>query len=239
MNFVSITDHKDYEKLLFIDVDSAPVNQLANYAGVDATSFTQEFRLSGETDRSRWVAGVYYLNIDSESDNGLKGPQASFADVFGGVPIDVGTVAGLETDSYSVFGQMEFDLTDRVTLIGGLRAMREEKDFELNIGVALGIFICCEHTPCFSDASQCFPGTGVEYSDDVSENYWAGKLQVTYDMSDDLMLYGGVNRGVKAGSYNAPLLGAFYGAGGPGSLPYDEEVLTSYEGGFKLRLETG
>ena len=41
MNFVSITDHKDYEKLLFIDVDSAPVNQLANYAAVDATSFTQ------------------------------------------------------------------------------------------------------------------------------------------------------------------------------------------------------
>ena len=78
MSFVSITDHKDYEKLLFIDVDSAPVNQLANYAAVDATSFTQEFRLSGETDRSRWVAGVFYLNIDSESDNGLKGPQSFF-----------------------------------------------------------------------------------------------------------------------------------------------------------------
>ena len=44
--FTSITDFKDYEKLLFIDVDSAPVNQLANYAGVDATSFTQEFRLN-------------------------------------------------------------------------------------------------------------------------------------------------------------------------------------------------
>ena len=43
----SITDFKDYQKLLFIDVDSAPVNQLANYAGVDATSFTQEMRLSG------------------------------------------------------------------------------------------------------------------------------------------------------------------------------------------------
>ena len=74
MTFTSITDYKDYEKLLFIDVDSAPVNQLANYAGVDASSFTQELRLNGETDRSRWVAGFYYLNIDSESDNGLKGP---------------------------------------------------------------------------------------------------------------------------------------------------------------------
>ena len=67
---------------------------------------------------------MYYLNIDSTSDNGLKGPQASFADVFGGVPIDVGTVAQLETDSYSVFGQFEYDLTPQLTLIAGLRAMR-------------------------------------------------------------------------------------------------------------------
>lgn len=240
MTFTSITDYKSYEKLLFIDVDSAPVNQLANYAAVDASSFTQEFRVSGESDRSRWVAGLYYLNIDSESDNGLKGPQGSFADVFGGIPIDVGTVAGLETDSYSLFGQMEYDLSDRLTLIGGLRIMREEKNFDLNIGVAPSesSFVVNTH-PCFRDASQCFPGTGVEYSDDRSENYWAGKVQLSYNVSDDFMLYGGVNRGVKAGSYNAPLLGAFYGAGGPSSLPYDEEVLTSYEGGFKATLAGG
>ena len=114
---------------MFIDVDSAPVNQLANYAAVDADSFTQELRLNGENDRSRWVAGFYYLNIDSQSENGLKGPQASFADVFGGVPIDVGTTAELETDSYSIFGQYEYDISDRLTVIAGLRAMREEKDF--------------------------------------------------------------------------------------------------------------
>jgi len=34
MTLTSITDFKDYKKLLFIDVDSAPMNQLANYAGV-------------------------------------------------------------------------------------------------------------------------------------------------------------------------------------------------------------
>ena len=43
----AITDFKDYEKLLFLDVDAAPVNQSANYAGLDATSFTQEVRLNG------------------------------------------------------------------------------------------------------------------------------------------------------------------------------------------------
>ncbi|MFZ8887171.1 MAG: TonB-dependent receptor [Steroidobacteraceae bacterium] len=239
LTLTSITDFKSYEKLLFIDVDSAPVNQLANYAGVDATSLTQEFRLNGESDRMRWVAGLYYLNIDTDSDNGLKGPQGSFADVFGGIPIDVGTVASLETQSYSLFGQLEYDLTDDLTLIAGLRGMREEKDFGLVLGVAPSESSFVVNTsPCFrGDLSQCF--VGVAYQDDSSENYWAGKLQLTYDVSDDLMLFAGINRGVKAGSYNAPLLGAYFGGGGNAGLPYDEEVLTSYEGGFKATLGDG
>src|ERR1700761_3992939 len=40
VTLTSITDFKDYKKLLFIDVDSGPGNQLANYAGVAATSTT-------------------------------------------------------------------------------------------------------------------------------------------------------------------------------------------------------
>ncbi len=238
MTFTSVTDYKDYEKLLFIDVDSAPVNQAVNYAGVDATSFTQELRLSGESDRSRWVAGLYYLNIDSDSDNGLKLPEGSFAAVFGGVPLDIGTAASLETDSYSVFGQYEYDISDQLTIIAGLRAMREEKDFALNIGVVPSDSSFVVNTnPCFSGGSNC-PGF-VQYSDGFSENLWAGKVQLSYQKSDDLMLYAGVNRGVKAGSYNAPIIGAYFGGGGDAALPYGEEILTAYEAGFKATVLNG
>jgi len=41
---VAITDWKNYKKALFIDVDSAPVNQLANFGAVDADSYSQEVR---------------------------------------------------------------------------------------------------------------------------------------------------------------------------------------------------
>ncbi len=129
-----ISDFKDYEKLLFIDVDSAPVNYLANYAGVDAQSFTQEIRLTGETDRSRWVAGFYYLNIDTDSDNGLKISNGGVA----GAAQDVGTDAVLNTDSFSLFGQYEWDLNDQITLIGGLRVIQEEKDYEMDAGLYFG-----------------------------------------------------------------------------------------------------
>lgn len=233
MQLVSITDYKDYEKLLFIDVDSAPVNQLANYAGVDATSFSQEFRLSGESDSSRWVAGFFYLNIDNTSDNGLKAPAGSIVN-----GLDIGTVANLETNSYSVFGQMEYDISDRLMATVGLRVIKEEKDFDVGIGVF----------PSFGNFSvnqgDFIPnvfgaGSPYFYDEKTSDTLWTGKAQLDYRPNDDLLLYAGINRGVKAGSFNAPLLGAFLGAGGFPSLPYDEEILLSYEAGFKQSFGDG
>jgi iron complex outermembrane receptor protein len=239
MRLTSVTDYKDYDKLLFIDVDSAPVNQLANYAGVNATTFTQEFRLNGETDNMRWVAGLYYLYIDNDSDNGLKAPANSiFNTVAGAPPLDIGTRASLETNSYSLFGQVDYDLTSTLALTAGLRVIQEEKDFKTGIGffisqnnfsVNQGDFI-----PNFTGAGDPF-----FYEDDPSDTLWAGKLQLDYRPNEDLLLYAGINRGVKAGSFNAPLFGVYMDSGQNASLPYDEEVLISYEGGFKSTLGNG
>jgi iron complex outermembrane receptor protein len=230
-NFTSVTDYKKYEKLLFIDVDAAPINQLTNYAGVDADSFTQEFRLDGETDRMRWVTGFFYLNIDSESDNGLKGPENSIIGT--GFPIDIGVNAQLETNSYSLFGQIDYELGDTLSFTIGGRVIREEKDFDLGLGVYQSFGNDTVNVGDF------LPGTGITYDDDTSDTLWAGKLQLDWRPNDDLLLYAGINRGVKAGSFNAPLLGSYFGSGGDAALPYDEEILTSYEGGFKATLGDG
>lgn len=244
--FTAITDFKDYSKLLFIDVDSAAVNQLANYAGVDAYSLTQEIRLNGETDRMRWVGGFYYLRIDSESDNGLKAPQNSlpvlFDPLFSSVPafangVDIGVQAELETDSFNLFGQVEFDLSSELTLIAGARVIQEEKDYFMRQGLFASdsVFAVNVGEPVFNIRTD-FIGV-PDFTDDTSETFWTGKLQLEWRPTDDLLLYGGVNRGVKAGSFNAPIPG---GLGFPDSvLPYDEEVLVTLEGGFKRTLFGG
>jgi iron complex outermembrane receptor protein len=233
----SITDFKDYYKLLFIDVDSAPMNQLANYAGVDATSFTQELRINGSTDRTRWVGGLYYLNIDNHSDNGLKAPENSIVGTFV-TPVDIGVVSKLKTDSYSLFGQVEYDLTDKLTAIVGARGIIEEKDFATTIGVfpSSGNFTVNQGTLFNSPFGE---GSPFFAADDTSDTLWTGKAQLDYRLTDDLLIYGGINRGVKAGSFNAPLLGAYLGSGGDAGLPYDAETLLAYEAGFKSTLQDG
>lgn len=232
----SVTDYKDYEKLLFIDVDSAPVNQSANYAGVDATSFTQELRLNGTTERMRWVAGLFYLNIDSESDNGLKFPSGS---VVPGAPFDLGVDARLKTNSYSAFGQVEYDIIEEVTFILGARLIQEEKDYVFEQNLYFG-------NPNPSTIHQgnplligpvFGPGGPEAFEDSTSKTLWTGKAQVDWRPNEDLLLYFGVNRGVKAGSFNAQLAG---GLPVPTSaIPYGEETLLSFEGGFKATLFGG
>ncbi len=238
MQFTSVTDYKTFEKLLFIDVDAAPVNQLANYAGVDATTFSQEFRLSGESERVRWVTGLYYLTIDNQSDNGLKAPVDSIINVGLGAPLDIGVKADLQTDSYSVFGQIEYDVSETVVLTAGLRVIQEEKEFDLGLGFFLSQGNNTVNQGDFLE-NPAGAGSPFFFQDDSSDTLWAGKVQVDYRPNDDLLLYAGINRGVKAGSYNAPLLGSFLGSGGDSALPYDEEVLISYEGGFKSTLGGG
>jgi len=242
LQLTSVTDYKDYEKLLFIDVDSAPVNQLANYAGVDASSFTQEVRLTGSTDVSDWVVGFFYLDIDTDSDNGLKAPANSIPAYLGGFPFpagaDIGVQATLKTQNYSLFGQYEWDFAEDLTLIAGLRVMREEKDYSMRQGFWFneGNYTVNVGEP-FVNIRSDFLGLDPYYTDDRGDNLWAGKLQLNWQPSDNLLTYVSLNRGVKAASYNAPIPG---GLGFPDSyLPYEEEILSTIEAGFKLTSESG
>lgn len=190
-------------------------------------------RLNGTLDRMRWIAGLYYLHIDNTSDNGLKFPTNSLVDFVpalpGQQPFETGSDAHLKTDSYSLFGQIEFDLTDTLTLIAGARAIREEKEYTF----AQNLYQTSDSRAIHQGAPipvGPLPG-GAPFTDDTSDTLWAGKLQLDWKPNEDWLLFAGVSRGVKAGSFNAQLFG---GLTTPVSaIPYDEEELLAYEAGFK------
>ena len=234
ITLTAISDYKKYDKLLFIDVDAGPGNQSANYAGVDAYSFTQELRLNGKSADFEWVAGLYYLRIDTTSKNGLKFPVGS---VVPG-PFDLGSDARLKTDSYSAFGQVEWRFAPRFTVIGGARIIREEKNyvFSQNIYGTTDSRQIHQGPPLLIGPVQT-PAGPQPFLDKRGKTLWAGKLQLEFRPVDDLLLYAGINRGVKAGSYNAQLAGGL--AVSSAFIPYREEVLLSYEGGVKYTFPGG
>ncbi len=131
---VSITDFWQLEKDYLEDSDASPNDFFAFYLKSDLNQFSQEVRISGSSDIMRWVGGLYYLEIDGDFENGGAAGNY-FGAAFPGFGLE-GTNIGLyspfssETESLSLFGQFEFDLSDSFTLIAGARWTQEEKEFD-------------------------------------------------------------------------------------------------------------
>jgi iron complex outermembrane recepter protein len=249
---ISVSSYSKQTKRQSLDVDSGPAPQFIVMNQSKFDWFSQELRLEGEADRYRWIAGAYYLNIDGQYAQGLADTIGGL-NVFGGLFFNgflstandflEGTLnAELETNSYSMFGQLDYDLTEQLSFNIGFRGIIEEKDYIYNDHLYANTRDSRTDGGLFGTGSPLtFPGTTIPFDflapfqDKTSDFLWSGKIQLNYAPNDDLLIYGGVNRGVKAGSFNAPLLTNL----SQDEYGYDEEILLSYEVGFKSTLMDG
>ena len=136
----------------------------------------------------------------------------------------------LSTRSYAAFGQIEYQLTDRVGLTVGARVTSDKKDYAFT-------WYPYEYFPQSTNGAILLlhrpvgPALGQDYASNRSDNLWAGKLQVDFRLAQDQLLYVSYNRGVKGGGFTAPLFPATIAS--VNDLTFRPEVLTSYELGLK------
>jgi iron complex outermembrane receptor protein len=247
LEFVSITDYKDFDKEIGMDVDSAPMNQLSVWFDAEVDQISQEFRLGGATERMRWLTGLYYLHVEYDNNIGFKAlDNAPLLLPVGTLAADYPAHVEQETDNISLFAQIDYDLSDTLLLTVGARVMEEEKDYlyDLQIRelVSARSFATGTVFGTFSDVVGAPFSTS--FTGDSSDTLWAAKVQLDYKPNDDLLLYGGISRGVKAGGFNSPIdfgeaQGNAFFAGTEYRYDYDEEILYAYEVGFKSTLGDG
>jgi len=158
MTLTSITAQRSLSRFDNVDIDFTSAELLdpmtANRTETDIDTFTQEFRLSGSTATMNWMGGVYLFDEEVDQTTGVLYGTAfrAYADILtGGVPgnsvlntlealyfhppgtfqapgqglIDVST---MDDTAFSVFGQIDIDLGDRVTLTLGANYTEDEKD---------------------------------------------------------------------------------------------------------------
>ena len=230
LKIVSITNWQDFEKQYLEDVDGTPEPLFTYQQGVDSEQISQELQIQGETDRLKWVAGAYYLNIDSE--------YLVVTDVLNCCLVEFDNNIALETESYAVFLQAEYALTDQFTFIGGFRWTEDEKDIAatplcFNAGPAEAFGLPAD--PCdffFGGTAQ----VGPPLASNRSEGEWSGVFELDWTPSDGLLVYAKYSRGNKAGGFNA---GATFLFDAASVFSFDGEVLKSYEGGIKAALFNG
>ncbi len=117
-SLVSITSHDKFDLFDILDQDESAVAALDNrqFGTFTSEQFTQEFRLvSPGADRFRYTLGLFYADVEYSRDF-TRGPFFSLARWF----------ATSTSTQYAGFGQLEFDVVDGSTLIGGVRVGREE-----------------------------------------------------------------------------------------------------------------
>jgi iron complex outermembrane receptor protein len=223
LELVSLTGFESIEKTFNQDVDAAPLEIFATYYEPEGDEFTQELRLAGDYETSRWVAGVYYMDYQN------KGRQyADIGPFFTGAPVYLlyQTVNwDMHTKAWALFGQFEYDFTERLTGVIGVRYGSEDKNFEQSI------------VSGFGDPSTELEFTKANYGDltnfDKSNTSYNARLN--FQVNDDLLTYAGTSRAYKAGTFNM----GFFPLADVNDIPVDQEELTSYEVGFKSEFADG
>jgi iron complex outermembrane receptor protein len=236
MNLVSITNYNDLNKFYTEDGDGIPIPIIQFTTVADYTQFSQELRLSGETDGFRWVAGGYYLDMETDADVITEGAPVS--GVAEGLGYDVTELTDpavvqdytLDSSNWSVFGQTEFDLNESFTLITGLRWSQDDKEMDFKTSFQSpsdGVLV-----PDIFDLKAAAKAAGndknkVDYGD------WAGRLQLNWNLEDGTLTYASISRGIKGGNF-APSANV-----GLDDIRHDEEVLYAYEVGMKMEMLDG
>jgi iron complex outermembrane receptor protein len=239
----SVTSYQKYQKEVYLG-DGSPVDVLGFAADSDSEAWSQELRLNGETGKTRWQVGAFYLDNQVDLLQGILEPTgsalANLGTVFTGIPFiveqggDLVTNVSFESQSASLFGQVEYDFADRWTLIAGARYINEKQEYHYRHYTAANLNNYKVEGDIFVQ-----PAFEPDYDNRRTDDLWTGKLQVEHRPSEELLLYAGINRGVKAGNYNAPFTFSPADTIPASDMAYAPEKLLSFESGFKFARGPG
>ena len=129
-----------------------------------------ELQLSGDYDRLNFVAGLYQFEEEGVNDQNPTVFLGGLGDF----------LLSQELKSVAVYGNVGFQLTERLNISGGLRHTEDEKDAAININSGL---------------------IDTFASDDWSQTSW--EAAATFDMNDRMNVYGAIQSGYQSGQFPA------------------------------------
>ena len=252
----SISSYDEYDVNSFLGDTEGSVLDLGTYVDPqEGYSFSQEFRLTslgGET--VDWMTGVfaYHNNFTRGSksepefvlgeDIGAVGLVVSSV-AFPGTPLAGTPIWGVEgetgsyyneqdTDTYGVFVSATWNVSNDLSITGGLRYGYEEKSAELITGNSGSVSML--PTSIAGDTGLVgFVTPTNSWSPSDSWDAVTGNLSAEYHWNEDVMTYLSIAHGFKAGGYNL----GFGGATTPNTArPFDEETVDTVELGWKTHL---
>jgi iron complex outermembrane receptor protein len=188
------------------------------------TAASVELRLASGDENSalQWIAGLYYSQEDIDRTQ-IRERQANTS--FSRPLFDQQVVS----TSYAAFGELSFDITDTVTIAGGIRYTDDDKDFDVEVSNTLSAAEQAAIEAELGRATSLNPAT-EEYITAVSDGWEkvTYKLSLDWQITDDFLLYAIGSTGYKSGGFNG--LAASQELA---ELSFFEETVENIEIGFK------
>lgn len=221
VTITSITGYETTSGYSRGDTDGLPLNAAESQGNIDdLDQWTQEIRLASDTDGPlNWQVGGFYFNSDEQFS---FRPYRFF---------ETGGASGFVTlrnknESWAVFGQAGYQVTEDLKLTGGVRYTEDDKEMDVLKALTAGTWPSIENgTPQVQGA---YTGTRhVELKDD--EISWDASL--FYNLSDEAAIFARVARGFRGPT----IQGRTVSFNGPPTTATSETII-SYEAGVKSTL---
>jgi iron complex outermembrane receptor protein len=212
----SLTAWRGDHGVLNFDADSSTLSILHTITDPsDQNQFSEEINLTAKTPRLTLVGGVYYY-LENFSD-----PLDVVIYPFG---VSVFRHADLTDEAIAVYGQGQYNLTNRLSLIAGARYTRERKHLRAQLFTVLSTSL----DQATALAAPVIPGSYFAVDASRTDDAFTPKFGLNFQATDDLLLYVSATRGFKSGGYAIGAPDAADLAAG-----YAPELIWAYEGGLK------
>ena len=220
----SISSWREDEGFFETDIDLSPLNLFAFSTLMEPDQFTQELRIASPAGGAfDFVTGVYYI------DQFTRGHDRAFPGTrFGPAQGEFTQGRDVDVEGLSAFVHGNYHFSEALTLFAGLRYLTETKK-------SVSHALTCPTNPITCRAFRLPTRTEpLAAPVDLETDEPTGSIGLRYNVSDNVMVYGSVARGVKSAAVNNsrdPV--ADYARG---TLVADPSFVTSYELGVKASL---
>ena len=214
----SITAFRQFSQNAVSDLDGAPITGTQNAWNIKYKQISQELRMNGDLGKTiHWTVGGFYFHSDAE-----QGARVGID----GAANQIATFDFLEFDpvkatSKSLFGHVEWNPIEPLTLTGGVRYTDDYKFFQYGRALAPGYsgsFLTATVLP-LNGVQGTFKGSRVDY-----------RFTADWKFNQDISAYFETATGYKGGGFSPR---PYYPQQ---AQPFNPEVVTAYELGLKSYL---
>ncbi len=189
-NILSYRDDVSYSP---IDFDSLPQADLDVPVVYDNEQFSEELQLLYTGERLSGIVGYYYL--DASAFNDFDVILATTGAVIGLPGLNANTLGDVQTDSWSLFADFTYQLTDEVSVSVGGRYTSDERNSRVLRRTYIGGTTFGNNSPTLIATTSNFSGS-KEFTE------FTPRASISWQPNDEQNLYFTYSEGFKGGSFD-------------------------------------